>query len=394
MQYTHKPRSVARSVATASLMAALALPGISQAVEINVTRMDFYPPGATSPAHTNTTVVGSIDFTAGTGSFNSGTTPFFGISWTARVIQAWEAPGSYSFSGTVPAGGVSPAPGTPYNYSFTLGANQYAAGLMFDWGVNINIPVLAAFDCVASTVTLIPLNTDGDVSPGTAMQTAPFPGQTAAFTGSLTAGICPGLPVSLPSVVNDPGATLSAGSINPGGDGSVTLSQVISAGIPLDGTLEQQCVGGCFDFTVTGLGGATAEVVLPLSSPIPAAAVYRKWNGSQWVDFNTAGANAVGSAAELSPGTCPTSGYSEGLNQGHNCVKLTIVDGGPNDLDGLANGTVIDPGGVGEAIIPAATTSLGGGGCSLGSAPVHQRIDWLLVGVALAGLGLLRRRNI
>lgn len=389
--HTDKSSSITKSAAKIPLIAALALPGVLHALQINVTGMDFYPPGSTSPAHTNTTVSGSIDFTAGTGTFTSGSTPFFGVPWTATVAQTWEAPGTYTFSGTVPAGNTSPAAGTPYSYSFTLGADQYAAGLMFQWGVNRNIPVLAVFDCVASTTTLAPLNSDGDVSPGTAMQTAPFPGQTAAFTGALTSGVCPGLPVSQPSVVNDLGATLSAGPVNPGGDGTVTLSEVISAGIPTDGQLEQQCVGSCFDFTVSGLGGPTAEVVLPLSSAIPAAAVYRKWNGSSWVDFDTSGDNAIASAAQLSPGVCPTSGYSEGLNQGHTCVRLTIVDGGPNDLDGQVNGTVVDPGGVGEASIPAASTSLGGG-CSLGSTIVSQRLDWLLVGAALAALGGLRRR--
>ena len=38
--------------------------------------------------------------------------------------------------------------------------------------------------------------------------------------------------------------------------------------------------------------------------------------------------------------------WVEGLTAGDWCVKLTIKDGGPNDVDGLANGMVVDPGGL------------------------------------------------
>lgn len=156
---------------------------VAHAVIIDVTTMEFYPPTQTSPSHVNNTVAGSIDFTLGTGSFNSGGTNFFSIPWTATVVAAWEAPGSYTFAGSVPAGGTSPAPGTTFSYSFTLGANQYAAGLYFDWSVNTNIPVLAVFERVGNTLSVVPVDSDGDGSPGTAMVTSPFPGQTAAFSG-------------------------------------------------------------------------------------------------------------------------------------------------------------------------------------------------------------------
>ncbi|MDA8682931.1 Ig-like domain-containing protein, partial [Porticoccaceae bacterium] len=48
-------------------------------------------------------------------------------------------------------------------------------------------------------------------------------------------------------------------------------------------------------------------------------------------------------------GACPAASadnYSAGLVAGHNCVFLLIEDGGPNDVDGEANGTLVDPGGV------------------------------------------------
>lgn len=383
MLWDSKLTDASNTVTLAATMFILFVSGAAQAIEINVTRMDFYPPGSTSPAHVNTTVNGQIDFTAQTGTFNSGTTAFFGFPWSATVVEAWEAPGTYSFAGTSPQGA--------YSYAFTLGAGQYAAGLMFQWSSNNGIPVLAVFDCVAATSSLIPLDTDGG-APGTAMQTPPFPSQTAAFSGSLASGTCSGVSVSDPSIVNDGGATLTPGSTDPTGDGAVTLSQLISAGIPIDDDVVQQCVGGCFDFQISGLTGTTAEVVLPLSAPVPAAAVYRKWNGSAWEQFSTDAGNALASAAALPAGGCPTSGYSSGLNQGHECIKLTIVDGGANDLDGEANGTIVDPGGVAERDVPAAATSLDSG-CTLGSSTLTERLDWLLLGAALMALGILRRGN-
>src|SRR5690606_11810863 len=49
------------------------------------------------------------------------------------------------------------------------------------------------------------------------------------------------------------------------------------------------------------------------------------------------------------PGYCPPPGdssWQSGLTAGHRCVQLTIEDGGPNDADGLANGSIVDPGGI------------------------------------------------
>jgi hypothetical protein len=38
--------------------------------------------------------------------------------------------------------------------------------------------------------------------------------------------------------------------------------------------------------------------------------------------------------------------YQTGLKQGDNGIRLTIKDGGPNDADGIENGTIDDPGGI------------------------------------------------
>ena len=110
-------------------------------------------------------------------------------------------------------------------------------------------------------------------------------------------------------------------------------------------------VGGLFDFIAYGLpqAGQSFNLVLPQLQPIPANALYRKLtpiNG--WVDFVVDVNNQVSSSQGyygfcLPPGDAS---WSIGLNEGHWCVQLTIEDGGPNDDDGLANGSINDPGGV------------------------------------------------
>ena len=110
-------------------------------------------------------------------------------------------------------------------------------------------------------------------------------------------------------------------------------------------------VGGVFDFTVDDLpeAGQSVRIVVPQRAAIPANAIYRKYSSSAgWKDFYQDGRNQVASAPG-EPGFCPTAGsgeYKPGLHAGDWCVQLTIEDGGVNDDDGKANGSVVDPGGV------------------------------------------------
>ncbi|MCT8945168.1 Ig-like domain-containing protein [Shewanella putrefaciens] len=110
-------------------------------------------------------------------------------------------------------------------------------------------------------------------------------------------------------------------------------------------------VGGIFDFIVTGLPqqGQSYSLVLPQRSPIPANAVYRKYQAQHgWKDFVMDARNSIASS-EGERGFCPPPGdsrWTPGLTEGHWCVQLTIEDGGPNDDDGVANRTIVDPGGV------------------------------------------------
>jgi large repetitive protein len=109
--------------------------------------------------------------------------------------------------------------------------------------------------------------------------------------------------------------------------------------------------GGVFDFILLNLPakGASYSLVLPQKQPVPANAVYRKLTAAKgWTDFVSDSRNRVFSSAG-EPGYCPPPGagsWQSGLIAGYWCVQLQIEDGGPNDADGLANGTIVDPGSV------------------------------------------------
>ena len=116
--------------------------------------------------------------------------------------------------------------------------------------------------------------------------------------------------------------------------------------------------GGLVDFEVSGAqAGASYNIVLPLSTAVPEDAVLRKFIDANvgWQAFVENATNAVSSATAAS-GTCPESGsasYTAGLVLGATCIQLMIEDGGPNDTDGAADGTVTDPSGI---AIPAIGT--------------------------------------
>jgi len=166
------------------------------------------------------------------------------------------------------------------------------------------------------------------------------------------------------------------------------------------------CVGGCFDFTVTGLSnGQQDQITLNLPLPIPAGAVYRKYNdhdgdGTEtWHDFDT----STGDSAVSGTGTstsCAGVSYGSGLTAGDYCIRLSITDGGPNDKDRTANGTIVDPGGVGVKAVAPPPPRVGSSldqakGCSMSTVPVDpsQRADWWLVAGFLGALAWLRRKR-
>ena len=158
-------------------------------------------------------------------------------------------------------------------------------------------------------------------------------------------------------------------------------------------------IGGLFDFEIHHVSpvGSSVYLVIPLRQAIPADASYRKLNPTYgWQDFAIDANNQLYSSAGEA-GVCPSPGdaaYQAGLTEGHYCVMMLIQDGGANDADGQANGTVVDPGGVATAVstppVTSPTKSGGGGGCAINT---NAEFDPLLVlMLLLAGGQLIRRR--
>jgi hypothetical protein len=131
-------------------------------------------------------------------------------------------------------------------------------------------------------------------------------------------------------------------------------NQPIEKILPAD--TEAMFIGGLFDYIATGLPtvGQAYHIVFPQQAPIPSDATYRKYGNGVWSEFVVDEGNQVYSTAG-EPGYCPpprSDLWTEGLTEGHWCVQLKVTDGGSNDMDGEANGTVVDPGGVAVLITP------------------------------------------
>jgi hypothetical protein len=129
-----------------------------------MTFMDF--PGAT-----NSTVVGTFDTGAPSGTITSGATPFFGHAWTGTMTFASTGASSWAYS----SGTGASATGT---YNYTLGAGQVAMGILFDWNTAMGIPVLNIVNADGSGVDI-----DGDGTLGTTMAAGPFLGSPVGFSG-------------------------------------------------------------------------------------------------------------------------------------------------------------------------------------------------------------------
>jgi len=148
------------------------------------------------------------------------------------------------------------------------------------------------------------------------------------------------------------GTTIALGdSVFAAGTNSVGLSEQQLVLVTGSADEDYDYPSGLFDFRVSGAAaGASYNLVLPLSSGIPANSVFRKFIDENigWQDFVVDATNAISSAA-ASNGACPEPGsdlYVSGLTAGDSCIQLFIEDGGPNDTDGVADGTVTDPSGL------------------------------------------------
>lgn len=178
-----------------------------------------------------------------------------------------------------------------------------------------------------------------------------------------------------------PGATATA--VGNATGISLTAAQIGQNDSKLNPKDGQMCVGGCLDFVVSNITTDHINVVAKLNAPIPSGAVYRKLINGHWTNFDISGSDRIGSKPlDGITGNCqgPQGIYRVGLSAGDQCLFLTIYDGGPNDADGIANGTIVDPSGVllpGSPNVPASSTN----GCSISNTPVSiiERADWMLV---------------
>lgn len=105
------------------------------------------------------------------------------------------------------------------------------------------------------------------------------------------------------------------------------------------------------------LHGMQVPVVVKLNEVLDEFSSYYKLKNGAWVVFDQSNGDDVQSTTSVE-GVCPDPGkkYSNGLRKGHDCIKLLITDGGPNDDDGVVNGIIKDPGGIGAV---AAVSSVG-----------------------------------
>jgi hypothetical protein len=135
------------------------------------------------------------------------------------------------------------------------------------------------------------------------------------------------------------------------GNNSVGLSE--DQLVELTGTADDDFnyPSGLLDFAVSGaIPGESYRLVLPLSTPVPANASFRKFIDANigWQEFVVNATNNLATASAVA-GACPEPGsdlFVDGLTEGHTCIELFIEDGGPNDSDGAADGTVTDPSGM------------------------------------------------
>jgi len=128
------------------------------------------------------------------------------------------------------------------------------------------------------------------------------------------------------------------------GSGTATFATTTGSITNLTAMAPQDCGAGAppmyfphgiFNFTIPNITpGSTVTVVIMLPSPLPTNTEYWKCQNGQWVNCTSL----------------------LGSNDGDSVITLTITDGGLGDADGIANGTITDPGGPGFS-----TASIQGG---------------------------------
>ena len=158
---------------------------------------------------------------------------------------------------------------------------------------------------------------------------------------------CPAAGVT-PTVLNIMPGSIAKGLGNATGIG-LSAADVGTKDPFLNDSDGQQCIGGCIDFEITGVTSDHVNLVFKLDKQIPEGALFRKLINGKWGVFDTSQGDLVGSLPlDNASGNClsPEGVYDSGLRVGAQCIYLRVFDGGPNDADGVKNGTIVDPSGV------------------------------------------------
>ncbi len=104
--------------------------------------------------------------------------------------------------------------------------------------------------------------------------------------------------------------------------------------------------------------GQSVTLTIPQTAPLPPGGTLsiEMFRNGNWRPFEVSASDTFGSTRRVTPagssvGYCPRYGYSAGLATGNECLQITITDGGANDGDGTANGTIRFLGGVFTTLI-------------------------------------------
>ena len=131
----------------------------------------------------------------------------------------------------------------------------------------------------------------------------------------------------------------------------VTDSSNTGSAIALAADTTHDYASGLYDIELNALpsNGQTVNLVIPVDGGIPSEGVVRRYGSDgAWAEF-TASDQEVAQSAVGTAQTCPevkSSSYQDGISEGHFCMSISIVDGGMNDADGEANGSIWFVGGV------------------------------------------------
>jgi hypothetical protein len=179
-----------------------------------------------------------------------------------------------------------------------------------------------------------------------------------------------------------PGLSMMLGSTSDGSSLTISLADLAAKGNKGESTTNSALpdveLSAIFDYQIEGVevpsdpnaAGNSIAVVLPLTDPLTENTAFNKYDAvNGWKAYVIDANNTIEWAAFENgvAGNCPdtdSSDYTSDLSEivGKTCLKVTLQDGGSNDADGVVDGRIVDPLGVGEASTSTVTASSGGGG--------------------------------